>query len=508
LLVALALVAAAVSLWGTAYGPATNEDSGGYLCGAQNLIEKGAFLMCGRDLPMVWFPPFYSFLLAGLDAIGLWRMEGARVLCAITFAAGTLLTGAILYESTVSLLVAILGELLFLTMGDIVTTYLYAMSEAPFVALLLLFIFWTWRALEDDRMRWLVLAGLAAAAAALTRYMGASLIVTGAIAIAWYDARPIPIRLRRAALFLLAGCVPVGAWMCRNLHLAGSLTSRRLGYYPLDAQQYPKAAYTVVRWFYPFSAAICTVIGAPVIIAVLLAFVLVAFWNPGKLPWLLAILALANAAIIVVSRLFADPYVVFAGRILVPILVMSVILTLWVAHSIFAQPTVSPRWRWGAVALALLFVMANTVRSRGILHDARTYGFELSTRYYRDSALIAWLSRLPPDTVIYTDEPEPIYFFGGRIADLLPMITDPNGEYPLASLAGEVSRMHDRLDDHTGIIVYFYRAHPHRRDNMADLVLMPAVYGLSMRPLFQNQDGVIYEIRAVANRPSRNPGSN
>jgi hypothetical protein len=498
LLVAPAVVAALISLWGTAYGPATNEDSYPYICGAQNLLEKGAFLVCGSDRPEVWFPPFYSFLLAVLDALGLRRMEGARALCAICFAASTLLTGHLLYKSTSSLVQAMVGEFIFLTMGDIVTAHLYAMSEAPFVVLLLLFTFWIWRALDEDRTRWLVLAGFAAAAASLTRYMGASLLLAGAIAIAWYDTRPRGVRLRRCAIFLVAGCVPFGAWMCRNLYVAGSLTFRHRSYYPLDPLQYPRAAYTVVRWFYPFSPEICTAIGGPVIVAVLLAFALVLYGNPGKLAWLLALVAVTNLAFIVGSRLFLDPYVVFAGRMLVPILVCLLIMSLLVAHSILTRPTVNLRWQGVGISLAVLMVLVNGIDASGRLNIARDHGDELSQRYFADSALIAWLSRLPSDALIYSDEPEPIYFFSGRIAQLLPMITDPHGKKPLASFAGEVSLMHERLDDHTGVIVYFNRAHEYRRDNMPTPVLMPFTYRLSLRTLFQNQDGAIYEMRAAA----------
>lgn len=503
LLLAPAILAALISLWGTAFAPATNEDSAAYICGAQALLEKGAFLACGSSRPQIWFPPFYSFLLAGLDAVGLWRMDGARALCAICFAISTLLTGALLYTSTYSLVLSIVGEFIFLTMGDLVTAHLYAMSEAPFVVLLLLFTLWTWRALDDDRTRWLVGAGLAAAAASLTRYMGASLILAGGAAIACYDARPLRIRLRRAAIFLVSACVPVAVWMCRNLYDSRTLTLRRWGYYSLDAGQYPKAAYTVVRWFYPFSSEVCTAIGAPVIIGVLLAFAVVIYWNPGKLAWLLAVVALTNVAFIVTSRLFLDPYVVFAGRMLVPILVCLLIVTLLVVYTILTTPKVNLRWQGIAITLTGLFLIVNAGQAHEILNFGRDRGYELSWRYFRESALIGWLSNLPPDTVIYSDEIEPIFFFSGRIAYLLPIITDPNGKKVLASLPDEIKLMHERLGNRTGVIVYFYRAHEYRRDNMATPVLMPVVYGLTLRTLFENQDGAIYEMRA--NPPPPHP---
>jgi hypothetical protein len=199
--------------------------------------------------------------------------------------------------------------------------------------------------------------------------------------------------------------------------------------------------------------------------------------------------------------------VVFAGRMLVPVLVCLLIMVLWVAHSILARPTVNPGWRGVAISIALLLVLVNAAGAHERLDFARDRGYELSSRYFTDSALIAWLSRLPPDTLIYSDEPEPIYFFSGRIAQLLPMITDPHGKKPLASFRGEVRLLHDRLDDHTGVIVYFHRAHGYRQDNMATPVLMPFTYRLSLRTLFENQDGAIYEMRAAPPSGQRDGGS-
>jgi hypothetical protein len=157
-LIAPAVVAAALSAWGTANAPGTYQDSIAYVCGAQTLLAKGALLICGRDWPLIRFPPLYPLMLAALDIFGIQGLDGVRVVCALSFAFGTLLTGVVVATATSSLFMAIIGELFFLTMGDIVTANLYAMSEAPFLVFLLLFILFMHRALEDDRMRWVLLA--------------------------------------------------------------------------------------------------------------------------------------------------------------------------------------------------------------------------------------------------------------------------------------------------------------------------------------------------------------
>ncbi len=112
--------------------------------------------------------------------------------------------------------------------------------------------------------------------------------------------------------------------------------------------------------------------------------------------------------------------------------------------------------------------------------------------------LRAWLSRVSPKTVIFSDEPEPIYFFTGRLAEALPITTDPVTKLPLPSSKWDVERMHDRFGTGTGLIVYFYDATGWRKDNMPKLEAMPAAYHLSMSPVMSNKDGIIYEVRNAA----------
>ena len=180
-----------------------------------------------------------------------------------------------------------------------------------------------------------------------------------------------------------------------------------------------------------------------------------------------------------------------------PILVSLLIVTLLLAHSLVTKPAVNLLWRCVAVSLAILCIVANAFRARDILSESRNDGLEMSRRYYRNSTLIPWLSRLPLGTVLYSDEPEPIYFATGRFAELLPRVADPTNKPALESERSEEDLLLHRLGDHDGFIVYFNEASPYRRDSMPPIDSMPAVYHLSMRQVLQNKDGAIYEMHAA-----------
>jgi hypothetical protein len=133
-----------------------------------------------------------------------------------------------------------------------------------------------------------------------------------------------------------------------------------------------------------------------------------------------------------------------------------------------------------------------------VLNESHHEGLALTKRYYSDSPLIAWLADVSPKTVIFSDEPAPIYFFGGRPAESLPLITDPLTKLPPQSFTRDLARMRHRLGSGTGLIVYFYKGDESQIDNMPNLNAMPAAYHLLMSPVMSNQDGIIYAVRNAA----------
>jgi len=78
---------------------------------------------------------------------------------------------------------------------------------------------------DSSRAFWIAVA--ASAAAALTRYIGVALILTGFVylLVTWPGSRAV--RLRRALLFTVIAAIPLGLWALRNLQLGEGLTGPR-----------------------------------------------------------------------------------------------------------------------------------------------------------------------------------------------------------------------------------------------------------------------------------------
>lgn len=483
--------------WATPLGPGTSPDSALYVCAAQSLIARGALCSCGTTSPMTHQrAPLYPVLLATVSVFGATPLRAARWIDALSCAASVILTGALLYAATSSMFISLLGELLFLCLGDVAAVHLAALSEAPFIVFLLLFVLGLWRAVDDSGSGWIVVAGSAAAAACLTRYMGVSLLVTGASGLICLGAGPMAARMRRSALFLAIGGTPPAAWLIHNYLESRDITGRSLHWHPISSAQLMLACTTVAHWLFPWmSNQTAQSIGLPLLVGMAVILATVVWSNPGTLGWLLANLVLCNSALILVSRYVSDPNLVFGPRILAPILVSSLVLTLWGAHSIANRLGASVRWRVIGFGLGLSFAIVSGRATARIVYQSRVDGLGYTAHYYADSALIGWIRHLPAETVIYADEPEPIGLFADRFAEALPLLRDPLTGQAAKGFKQELAAMQSKMTERPIAIAYFYKILSDRQDSLPALADMPSVYHLSMTPVLEAPQGIIYEAR-------------
>lgn len=499
LLIALAVASARLVIWATAVGPGTEQDSCSYVCGAQSLVRERALYECDDKWLLNHFPPLYPVMLGMGSLSGDAPLTVARYVGAIGCAASVFLVGVILYAATSNIFIAMLGGLSIICVGDVAIRYLYAMTEGPFIAFMLLFIFSLWRAVTDESSAWLILGGCAAALACLTRYMGISLLFTGASGFVFLGAGSLTIRVRRAAAFVAIGGTPIAVWLIHNHLEAGSASSRTMAWYPPGAAELALACTTIARWAYPpiseqqavWIGFLLVVIGTGLVAAIL--------WrNPASLQWLLANLILCNAGFITLSRCFFDPLVRPDDRMLSPLLVAGFLLILCTISLNNAKNLVGVAWRSIGLALVLEFLFVNACATAPILYLSRVRGLGGTTRYYADSDVIRWVRRLPAEVAIYSDVPEAIHLFANHSAQLLPLLRDPLTHEPDKKFESRLATMLNTASARPTAIVYFYEASHFVLENIPTLAEMPRVYNLTLTPVLKTDQGTIYETRRPA----------
>lgn len=210
------------------YGMGFGGDAVSYLSAAENLIA-GKGLQDFRGIGLLQWPPLFPLLLAAVGIAGIEPLDAGRLINSAACGLIILVSGLWLRRSLGSSLLA-MGAVLALTTSYPLNYFSsFIITEAIFVLFTLLALM-RMETFPNRTVRWrpLVLAALFTALAALTRYAGIAVIVTGVLMLFLCrggregDRAPLAARLNRAAVYGAISSVPVGAVFVRNYVLFGN----------------------------------------------------------------------------------------------------------------------------------------------------------------------------------------------------------------------------------------------------------------------------------------------
>ena len=431
-----ALVAGAFVWLSPPAGVGVSDDSVVYLGQARNLLAGNGLSRLtgdGSPVPITHFPPLYPLMLAAAAGLGLGVEAAARVLAATSAGAAVLATGLLTERLSRSRPAAGLAAWLLATSPVALEVHTWAMTESLFVALSVLALYFLATYLDSDERAWLLAAAVATSTALLTRYAGYALVVAslGALLLSskrWRD------RLGDSAQYLLLAGLPLSFWLMRNLRLTGRATNRQWSWHPVGLNKLVSGGRAVAEWIYggqPTSLWLAL----PAILAVVT--VALAFWFWGRSQgwvhsqktgrqtgWVLPLVyPILYGLFLLVSISFFDRSTPLDRRLLFAvyplILVMGAIV---VSH-----------W-WGLTRLNRLrgLLLAGLVIGAGrytlesvetlmlLRDDARGFA---AAAWQRGEA-IEYMRRIPASTLIYTNEPEAIYYLLGRGAYIVPILRD------------------------------------------------------------------------------------
>lgn len=412
----------AVIAYATRWGAAISDDSYFYIHAARDLLAGKGFTLTPH------FPPVLPLALTGIGLFGIDPLAAVRWLNAAVFGLNGILAGLIILEMSGSLLFSLIGSLFFFCADALIEAHAWAMSEPLFLTMLLLG-FLCLAAFKPHlrQEKWRVgagLSGLCFGLAAATRYIGVSLIL--AVALAWLLQRPLaPMeRLGRAFVSSLAGILPVGAYMLRNLLLNGQSTDRVLAWHPMSLGLWRAALSTVLVWFLPGRL----VHGKEWLwLAAVTVLVLAGGWlvylrrhlnrqalnrldRAGLAPWL-GVSILFYLVVLFFSRTFLDAAIPMDDRLLCPVLAMGLILITVVLAWLWKLPST---WVKGAVLLILIGILGvNLTRSLDTVRSYHENGRGYASARDPISETYAYLRR-KPDLPIYSNAPAALYFWINR----------------------------------------------------------------------------------------------
>lgn len=470
--------------------PGITGDSLYYLSGADALAKSGQLAYATYNwrapdsiTPMTRVMPGLSLVLASGIRIGVSALQGARVLQAIS-AFGIVFAAAWLAYSAAGPLTAALVATSFLMLPTFLLVHLYVLTEPLFLVTLLGALVLMTRAQPNP-----LALGVLAALATLVRYPGVALTLTVCLWMLLQPGRPVD-RLRRAVIAGLPTAILLTLWI---LHAHSSATAepvRTFGVYGQLAPSFRAGFRTLAVWLAPGSRLpVRIVLATGLAVVVTLAAVRdvragSARTDPRAARRRRAIgAALLFIAcylmVIVASRVLADPYIEFHGRMLLPALVAAQVAIAFTLAGWLASRT--PVVRWATLGVIGLWLAVSANISRATIVRERRVGLDIARPGVRESAILRWLradrdARRP----IFSNHPYAAYHFLARDARWWP--TDTSRD--------TLSRFASVVRARNGIIVSFAFHDPWTLV-AADSVIVRL---LGLRAVARLPDGSVWEL--------------
>ena len=481
----IALGAVGVLLYSTPQGLGLSDDSIAYIAGARSLLSGQGYreAWLASNGPVTHFPPGFSSILALIGLSGLDPLRGARFLNSVLFGANTFLLGIIGWRMTRSQVGGLLLSLLFAVNASMFNVHAVAMSEPLYIfSSLAAFLAFSLFGVEQlvvqqaganarasEKNIWLIATGILTAFASLTRYAGLALLATFIVALillrdTWRT------RLTSAGIFL-GGFLPfILAWSIRNKIVADNATNRILVYHPITAENVTTGIYNISEFLIPVETWRRTLIKVPNLFVFLILFIAVILFvwvvytglgrffqpdtkNPEVLSFTNGLYIFGYMASIISSMMLFDASTKFKLRILSPVYVSLLILLVYFGYWLWQKRTIF--WQSSVVVIAVFILGLSIYDISGVVAKLHKGGQGYASFQWYDSQAMDFLSKLPKDTRIYTNQPGPVYLYTDRPSYVLPDLIDPVTDLPREDYKKGVDRLHEDVLSGKAVLALF-----------------------------------------------------
>ena len=411
------------------YGVGLSPDSASYIAAARSLLAGRGYLDYNGD-PMVLFPPLYPTLIALGSLIWPDPIFVARYVNAASFGLIVFFSSRWLARQSDSLLPLLIGSLLVLLSVPLIRVSVYAWTECVFILFTLLFLLQIERYRGSSKDVDIMLSAAFAALAFLTRYIGFTVILTGAALVLLHRGSSLARKIKHMVVFLTVSIAPIAPWFLRN----------KLGYSTFTGGRFPGLATlsglthttvdTITSWWFPEVLPFAARVALSAIIGALVVGGIVALWcNQARFviykvnacaPMLLFIGVYISSLLVVLRYIAADPP---DNRYLSPVYVpLVLVLTILVVTAGNGTRLLSnkPTELLAALSLAV-WILYPASQATTLIYtylDNGAGGFH-QTRWAR-SDLLDYLALHDLDGLIYNNAPSVLYFATGRVAKRSP----------------------------------------------------------------------------------------
>ena len=442
-LIALSLVGGGLVLLATSlYGAGVSADAAKNMSTAENLLAgRGFFDHAGGAL--VYWPPLYPLLLAGLSGLTGWDVFVVGwYFNVLLMVVNVFLAGRLIYEALRERpLYAYLGALFVLGSESTLRIHSNVSSDPLYITFSLIFLLAANRYMERKSADALWVMIVSAALATLQRWLGASLVAMGGLVILvarWKDWRFL---LRDGALLALS-LLPVGSWIYfHNIRQYQTFWGNDSP--PLSPWGNFEFSLTkMMHWFLPYHPRLNFFLFNPfIVVGVLMILLLliarrqdwVAWWRtlrgPNVFPVVFFLpLSLVGLALTIVTGDHLDPY---SDRYYVGFLA-SVIVILFITLDILVLARLRVDLVKSQTVVAVLFGIWFLVYPAFSIYkyisislvngETSNYNY-YNNRTFKENPAIPVIKELVvehPDAYFYSNYADGMWFYTRRSAPLMP----------------------------------------------------------------------------------------
>jgi hypothetical protein len=502
-------------------GIGISPDSIGYIGGARSLLAGNGFSFPATDgtyTPITHFAPFYSLLLSFGGILRADPILAARWINGILFGLNITLVGIVVMSlqkrsySKILYLPLFASGLVFFS-PSMLEIHLMAWTEPIFLFLGLSGFYLLSKYFETSRLVFLFSSAMVISLATLSRYIGISFIASGFFGLLLFYPAGLKKRLSDAILFGLLSTGPVLFWMLRNMAVAGTATSRDFAVHPISKMHLEWALTTLSSWLLvpPSTDALIKIMPLLLIASGFAAIILQKIGRirrklPEKsntditgIPFmvkLLIIFVIVYSLFLVFSISFVDANTPLDSRILSPVFIAGLIITVYTIGELgtWISYRRDTRLFFHAVLVIFggVFLISYLSTWIGLSRDVYAYGMGFNDLAWKNSKTLEEVGQLSDGIIIYTNSPEAIYIGTGRVAKSLPKKFESMTQTENTVFVLELSEMHQELKDEGGVLVYFDRIQRPTLPSKSELLEI-----LDLHLISSTGDGDIFTVNEI-----------
>lgn len=502
----------------TIKGIGVSPDSVGYIDSASNLLSgKGLVVTIAGYMPMTHYPPLYPGLLALVSLAGANPLNSARLLNCLIFGANIALAAFIIARCFGKpMMPAVCCAMLVLFSEISLRIHSMAWTEPLFIFFMLAGFYMLSRFIESSCAKYLVLSALLLSAAALARYAGMALFLTGCCAIVLFKNDKLEKKIVKLTLFFLFFSIPVLIWVIRNKLVAGTLPHRELSFHPLSFAHINQLTRTILFIFLPdnmvekfklFRFSYQTAIFAEILFAiVLLIFFICLFCLNSKIKNLLKQIPIFSNYLPVPVKIFSFftvTYFLFLAisisffdystplciRITSPVYISAVIIFTYLFYN-FQHTHIKSSWSMVLNVVLMLFILTYVVRTVSFIKKASSEGIEYNSKLWENSEIIGFIRKTPENTPVFSNACMAILFHTGRVTNGIPPKIDQGS--PKKDFIEKISGMEKLLQSQNGLLIYFKNVPEGNVPSEEEIKSM-----ISLKKTISAPDGNVYKIQDI-----------